>query len=62
MVNKKKVSGVCVQVSLLRLSGYAGQAGLEQPALTRKAASLIANETLKKRISNVEVRYSFDLY
>jgi hypothetical protein len=56
--------------SLLRPPGYAGQAGFRiQPRRWPRTASQIDNETLKKRITNieqgimnVEVRYSIDFY
>jgi hypothetical protein len=56
--------------SLLRPPGYAGQAGFRiQPRRWPRTASQIDNETLKKRITNieqgimnVEVRYSVDFY
>jgi hypothetical protein len=46
-----KVQGFGVRGSLLRLSGYAGQAGFSAAA-GQKTAGLIEKETLKKRITN----------
>jgi hypothetical protein len=47
------VKGFRIQGSLLRPSGFAGQAGFSSAA-GQKTTGLIEKETLKKRISNIE--------